>query len=197
MRAPALDATRRLWPVFDVSDVPELVRPLPDGLDKRHLERDRGFRRHASVVSLCVLGAIIAIALSGLLGGAGDSHLTTANDHVVLTYEGPTRIRNGMFFEVHVHVTARQPIKKLELSLDPSLERDITMNSMIPAAADETFKDGAFRYTFDKLDAGDKFDVKFDFQINPSLFAGNKGNIAVYDGDAKLAALPVSITVFP
>ncbi|MGN6550172.1 MAG: hypothetical protein ACTHJ3_09800 [Pararhizobium sp.] len=180
-----------------MTDLPNPVTPLPDGIRKQNLERDRGFRRHASVVSLCVLGAIVAIALSGVLGGSGDSHLTAENDRVVLTYEGPTLIRNGMFFEAHVHVTARQPIKKLELSLDPSLERDITMNSMIPAAADETFKDGAFRYTFDKLDAGDKFDVKFDFQINPSLFAGNEGDIAVYDGDAKLATLPVSITVFP
>lgn len=172
-------------------------RKLPDGLGKQHLEQGKGVERHASILSLGVLGCFLAIAMTGTLGGGFNSHLEIGNDRIALAYDGPTKLRNGMFFEAHVLVRALQPIKKLEISLEPSLVHDLTMNSMVPAAADETFEDGAFRFSFDKMETGDRFDVKFDFQINPSLFAGTHGRIAVYDGDTELATIPVDITVWP
>jgi len=135
--------------------------------------------------------------MTGLLGGGFNSKLRTENDQVSLAYAGPTHLRNGMFFEAHVLVRAKQPIKKLVIGVEGSLIHDLTMNSMVPAAAEETFEDGAFRFTYDKLDAGENFDVKFDFQINPSLVAGTSGRVAVYDGDTQLASLPVEITVWP
>jgi hypothetical protein len=170
---------------------------LPDGIGKEHFERDLGVKRHASVLSLLILGGILALALSGVLGGGFDASPSVENDRVVLSYHGPTVIRNGMFFEAHAIVVAKQPIEKLVVSVSEPLIHDLTMNSMVPAAGEETFEGGAFRFSYDKLDKGNTFDVKFDFQINPSLFAGNEGRIAVYDGETLLAALPVSITVFP
>ena len=180
-----------------MSDASTGSRPLPDGLGKQHLAENGGFGRHASLLSLAILGALMIAALSGLFGGDGDNRLQVSNANVVLTYSGPTRLRNGMFFESHILVTARKPIGKLELAIDPSLVRDLTMNSMTPAAADETFKDGAIRYSFEKMAAGDKFDLKLDFQINPSMFAGNSGRVVALDGDEPLATLPVSIVVDP
>lgn len=173
------------------------ARKLPDGLGHQHLEADRGVGRHASLLSIIVLGLFMAIALSGVLGGGFNSRLQIENDRVALTYAGPTTLRNGMFFEAHVLVKAMKPIGKLEVALDPTLVHDLTMNSMVPAAADETFENGDIRYSFDKLDAGDTFDIKFDFQINPSLFKGTKGHITAYDGDTELADLPVTIAVLP
>jgi len=71
------------------------------------------------------------------------------------------------------------------------------MNSMVPAASEESYEGGLFRFTFNRLEKGDTFDVKFDFQINPSLLAGVAGKIAIYDDTALLAEIPVKITVLP
>src|SRR5690606_11734697 len=133
---------------------------------------------------------------SGLLGGF-KTQLETRNDNVALVYAGPTLLRSGMLFEMRVQVTAIKPVEKLQIGIGLPLFHDITMNTMMPAAAEETFKDGAFRFTYDRLDPGERFDVKFDFQINPSLLKGTHGNISVYDGERLLAELPVAITVLP
>ncbi|HET7411613.1 MAG TPA: hypothetical protein VFJ18_03040 [Pararhizobium sp.] len=180
-----------------MSDPVESAYRLPDGIGRQHFERDEGMKRHASVLSVIILGCLMAVALSGVLGGGFNARLSAGNDRVALTYFGPTIIRNGMFFEAHAIVTAKQPIKKLVVAVDQSLIHDLTMNSMVPQPGDETFKDGAFRFSYDKLDKGDSFNIKFDFQINPSLFAGTSGQISVYDDKTLLAALPVTIAVLP
>jgi hypothetical protein len=173
------------------------TQELPDGIGQQHFDPVHGVRRHASVVSLLILGGLMALALSGVLGGGFNASPSVENEHVVLAYHGPTVIRSGMFFEAHAVVVAKQPIKKLVVTVSESLIHDMTMNTMVPAAGEETFEGGAFRFSYDKLDRGNTFDVKFDFQINPSLFAGTEGRIAVYDDKTLLAALPVSITVLP
>jgi len=43
---------------------------LPDGIDERHVAPIRGIRAHASPLAFIVLGATLAIAATGLLGGA-------------------------------------------------------------------------------------------------------------------------------
>ena len=39
--------------------------------------------------------------------------------------------------------------------------------------------------------------IKFDGQVNPPLVGANAGDIAVFDGDRKLAAIPVKMRVLP
>jgi hypothetical protein len=175
----------------------DTAHSLPDGIGEEHFDSGEGVRRHASVLSLLILGGILATALTGFLGGGFNERLTTENEHVVLTYDGPTVIRNGMFFEAHALILAKEPIDKLVLEVSEPLIHDMTMNSMVPAAAEETFEGGSFRFKFDRLEKGDTYDVKFDFQINPSLFAGNEGHNAVYDDKDLLAEVPVTIAVLP
>ena len=52
-----------------------MPRELPDGLGRQHLEADRGVGRHASVLSIIVLGIVMIVALSGALGGGFNSRL--------------------------------------------------------------------------------------------------------------------------
>lgn len=170
---------------------------LPDGLSGEHFDSGEGVRGHASVLSSLLLGGILAVALTGVLGGRMEDRRTVENDNATLTFEGPRFIRNGMFFEAHTIAVAKKPIDKLVFVVSESLMHDITMNSMVPAAGEETYEDENFRFTYDKLDAGDTFDVKFDFQINPSLVLGTEGEVAVYDDRELLAKVPVKITVLP
>lgn len=170
---------------------------LPDGISARHFADSRSFKRHASLVSLLALGGILALTFTGLLGGEMQVSRTASTDAADLTFVGPRFIRNGMFFEAHVLIDAKHPIDKLVVAIDHSLISDMTMNSMVPAAADESTEGGALRFEYAQLDAGDHFDVKLDFQINPSLVLGTDGKVAVYDDEKRLAEVPVTITVLP
>jgi hypothetical protein len=73
----------------------------------------------------------------------------------------------------------------------------MTINTMTPAPGEEQFKDGAFRFDYGPLKAGETLDIKIDGQINPPLFAGTRGQIALFDGERELAATPLHITVLP
>jgi hypothetical protein len=46
----------------------------PDGIDDNALDTGRGVSRHASVVSVILLGAVLAVGLSGVAGGRTAPH---------------------------------------------------------------------------------------------------------------------------
>jgi hypothetical protein len=52
------------------------VMSFPDGIDPDHLASPSALRRHASPFSLLVLGGLLAVALTGRLGGAVPTLLT-------------------------------------------------------------------------------------------------------------------------
>lgn len=114
-----------------------------------------------------------------------------------LTVESPEILRNGELFEIGITVKAHQSIEKLVIGMTPSLWRNMTVNTIIPAASEETFEDGLFRFTFGKLDPGTEFRIKIDGQINPPLFAGTKGEVAIFDDNIALNRAPVSVRVLP
>ena len=58
-------------------------------------------------------------------------------------------------------------------------------------------KDGAFRFDYGPLKAGETLDIQIDGQINPPLFAGTHGRVAVFDGERELVGIPLRITVLP
>ena len=170
---------------------------FPDGLDDGHAAERGGFHTHASLVSIIVLGALMALALTGLLAGARTPPETVRAAAADLQVTMPRTLRNGEFFEMDVAVTARAPITDATIVLPPGLWRDMTINTMIPAASEETYKDGAFRFRYGPLKAGDTLTIKIDGQINPPLTWGTRGSVALYDGDRRLVELPVHVRVLP
>ena len=167
----------------------------PDGIDPAHAEpRSGGWRRWIAVL---VLAAIILAALLGAFGGGKTRPVIVESNAARLEIRTPRVIRNGVFFETLIRVTARAPIEKAVIAVDATLWRDMTINTMIPAPSDESFKDGAFRFDYGPIKPGDTLDIKIDGQINPPLFAGTKGSVAVLDGERQLATIPLHITVLP
>jgi hypothetical protein len=175
----------------------ERTLDYPDGVAPGHAEPRGGLHRHASVVSLVVLLAVMLLGLSGLLGGARTDSRRAEFADATLTVTTPATLRNGMFFELRVEVTARRPIGKLIVALPPRLWRDMTINTVVPAAAEEQFEDGAFRFDYGPLSPGKSLVVKVDGQVNPPLTLGNAGEIALFDGDRRLGGMPVRVTVLP
>ena len=169
----------------------------PDGLSDDHAEKRGGFTAHASLVSIIVLGALMLLAMTGLLAGARTPVRDVGLPQARLSVQVPETLRNGEFFEMRVIVTANTDLTDATIALPPSLWRDMTINTVIPGASEEEHKDGQFRYRYGALKAGDTLEVKIDGQINPPLTLGTSGAVALYDGERRLGALPVTIRVLP
>ncbi len=169
----------------------------PDGIHDGHSAPPGRLRRHASPLSVAILGALLLAAIAGLLGGRRLPVTRAANPAVALAVKLPATIRTGMFFEAEIHVTPRRRFADLRIGLSPALFRDITQNTMIPAAAEEASEAGLFTFAYGPRAAGDTLEVKSDLQINPSLVGRAAGEIVVLDGATPVLRLPLSIRVLP
>lgn len=169
----------------------------PDGLEARHAAPRAGFHRHATPVTLLLLGALLLLATTGMLGGTRSPVTRVAAPLAVLTVKAPRILRSGLFFETTIVVEARRPIADAVIALPPALWRDMTINSQLPAAEKEAYRDGAWHFHYGALAAGERLEVKVDGQINPPLTIGTRGTIALLDGERVLARVPVTMRVLP
>lgn len=168
---------------------------LPSGLEPANLGGSS--RLPAGTAALLVLGAMIAAAFGGLLGGAAPDRMHTANRTATLEVELPGTLRSGMFFETMIEVSAHDRLDDATVAMTPSLWRRITVNTQMPQPSEEEYSGGFFRLHYGPLDAGEKLIVKLDAQINPDLFAGTSGEVALFDGDRLIARVPIELTVLP
>lgn len=167
----------------------------PQGIEERHGTAQGN--RHASWWRLGLLGLILAVALSGFLGGAPAPTVRAASAGASLTVTSPDRLRNGMFFETRISAVARRPIADAVIAIPAAMWRDTTINSLIPAAVEEEFVDGEFRFHFGPLGAGQMLGFKIDGQMNPPRFSSSSGRIRLLDGDVERVAVPLSLKVIP
>ena len=178
-----------------MSDLETRPEGYPDGISDGNVRPLAPWRRHASPAGLLVFGLVVVLALAGVLGHertwaaeANGTHLEVHTSEV---------IRNGEFAEMRIRVRPGTDIGDLVLGIEDTLWEDITVNTLIPAASEETNADGQTRFTFGQLSGGSEFLLKVDMQINPDILGGNAGRVTVYDGEEELVATPISITVLP
>lgn len=170
---------------------------FPDGLNEKNSAPPQGLARHVSLLSIVLLGLLMALAFGGLLGGQPQPTKTVQSPAVRLEVNSPDVIRNGEFFETRIVVTPRRAFSDLVIGVTPALWRDLTVNTMIPAPAEESFADGAYRFSYGAAEAGEPLVVKIDSQINPSMFRGTAGRVVVYDKESEVATLPITMRVLP
>lgn len=92
---------------------------------------------------------------------------------------------------------ARRPMADAVIAIPVRHWRDFTINTMIPAATEEEYKDGEFRFHFDRLEAGERLMFKVDGQVNPSHIGRDMGAIRLLDDEREVAVLPFGQTVLP
>jgi len=189
-------ATRSLLGRSAAMEEAEIPLDPPDGI-KDPVHRAQLWDRHASPISFLILGSLLAAAVTGNFGGQPSPRVDADFGVARLSVLTPTVIRNGEFFETAIDIRADEPLSDATLAVEAGLWRDMTINTMIPAAAEEEYKDGEYRFAYGPLEAGETLSVKIDGQINPPLFAGNEGVIAVYDGERLLGRRVFRIKVLP
>ena len=172
-------------------------QPFPEGLADDHLRGDSGFRRHASPLSILILGALLLAAMLGLLAGGKAQVRAAEGPAGRLEVKTPAAVRNGVFFETRMTVTARAAIKEPTIAVSASLWRDLTINSQFPDPKEQGYKDGAYTFTYEAMQPGDTLEIKIDGQVNPPLTLGNRGSVALLDGERMIASLPIEMKVLP
>ena len=168
----------------------------PDGIEEQHVGIHR-WHRSASPLSFLVLAAVILIAVSGALGGFPNPSWSADAPKARLTLEAPEIARSGMVFEMRLRVDAADAIARPVVAVSPGYWHELTINTMIPAASDEAYGNGGYRFEYAPLAAGSTLLVKADGQINPALVGGTAGRITLFDGETPLVSLPARMAVRP
>jgi hypothetical protein len=175
----------------------EAHRSYPEGIGEEHTRRQSFVQHYLGWAALALLGALLALAMTGVLGGHPNPTLTADNDRAELSVNTPHILRSGEFFEMRFRVQARQPIAKPVLAVSHAYLRDLTLNTFKPSPAGESSDGTFYRMEFDALEAGEAFEVMIDGQVNPDLFGGTKGSIELLDDETPIARLPLELEIRP
>jgi hypothetical protein len=98
---------------------------------------------------------------------------------------------------MRISIDSSEPVGELVIGVDASLWRDMTVNTMIPAAADERSEAGQFLFSFGALEPREAFELKVDLQVNPDALGNNPGAVRILDGERELAIVEMGIGVLP
>jgi hypothetical protein len=169
----------------------------PEGLSAAHADSRTAPPLVIRLLPLLLLGAFIAASFTGIYGGTPNATSSAAGERAVLTANVPRVLRSGEFFEMRFRIRAIAPLADATLAVDRAYLHDLTVNTLLPAAESERASDGVFRFSYGPLDAGEVLDIKLDGQVNPSLFLGTAGAVAIADGEDQIARLPLELTVLP
>lgn len=169
------------------------VGGAPDGIEERHIGP-----RGASWVAWLGLAVLSVLVGASVLGVYGHEHTVEASGNGTrASVHLPELLRNGEFFEMQFRMESQQAVEDLTVGVEASVWKDMTINTIIPGASEETSVDGEYRFAFGPMEAGGLFVAKMDGQVNPDILGGNSGVIRVYDGERLLVELPVEIGVLP
>ncbi len=166
----------------------------PDGIGPDNVKASR---RHANPLPLAVLAVFLGTGLLGSFGGQSGTYLHAENTEASLSVRAPRILRNGEFFEMVIDVVPKRPAQELVVGISDVLWREMTINTILPAAGKEEFSDGLRRFSFGEIPEGKMLSVKIDGQVNPHLGGKSMGEIAAFDGEKKLAKLTIATKVLP
>jgi hypothetical protein len=174
------------------------VAAVPDHLVlKRHRdlvgrERQPWTRR----VLLALLTLVLALGAANVFGQRPFTSTATAPAGTLELY-APTRLRAGVFWMARFHVRAAREIEQATIVLDPGWLEQMHLNTLEPAPIDEASRDGRIALDFGRVPPGDSLLVFMQFQVNPTNVGRHSHDVELYDGEAPLARIDRTVTIFP
>ncbi len=171
---------------------------LPAGLSAERHRRLLG-RAHEPWVRravLLLLAAAVALGLANVLGQRASTS-AAAGPAAELELTAPAVLRGGVLAQLDVRVEARRRIAQPRLVLDRGWLDGITINTVVPEAADQADDDGRLVLAYGELPAGDSLTVRIAIQVNPTTLGRKPGGVELRDGASEIARVERSVTVLP
>jgi hypothetical protein len=114
-----------------------------------------------------------------------------------LKVQSPDNLRGGLIFQARFTITARERLAKPTLILERGWFESMSVNSIVPDAAQQDARDGRLHLTSPALAAGSSRVVWIYFQVNPTNVGQRSQDVVLADGSRRLAAIRRSVTVWP
>jgi hypothetical protein len=182
----------------DAASKRESVSEPPDGITlERHVQLSG--RASGPWLRRSLLLLIAALPVLALLNVFGQHPTTTSagTAAVNVNVTAPSRLRSGLIFQVRVQVVAHRNLNDLKLAFDKGWWESMSVNSTVPEPTESTSEDGRVVFSYGKVAAGETHVSWVYFQTNPTNVGQRSENLEVRDGEAPLARLHRSVTVFP
>jgi hypothetical protein len=146
-----------------------------------------------------VLALFVIFATLGLANRFGQEPVTSSasGPAASLTLLAPRHVRGGLFFESRVRVRAARSITRPRLVLGDGWVEGMQVNSIEPAPSSEASRDGRIVLSWNELEAGDRLEVWFQFEVDPTSVGERDYSLELDDGDTALARVSREITVLP
>src|SRR3546814_17149179 len=96
-----------------------------EGLDDAKPAHQRFWDRHASPISILILGSLLLAAVLGFTGGQPSPPRTAEFGESRLMVKTPVIIRNGEFFETDLTMKAAAPLDDAEIAVTPARWTDM------------------------------------------------------------------------
>jgi hypothetical protein len=170
----------------------DLFRDLAAAPEPRALTRGLWARR-------AVLGLFAVVAILALANVFGQkTQTTTAQGPAArLALEAPERVRGGLLFQARLDLRALRDIQHPRLVLARGWTEGLQVNSIEPGAMGESSRDGDLVLSYDRLAAGDRMVVWFQFQADPTAPGKRPFDLEVDDAEQPIARLERTIRVLP
>jgi hypothetical protein len=144
---------------------------------------------------LLVLAAAVALGLANVFGQRAST--SAAGPAADLELTAPRVLRGGVLAQLDVRVVARQRIAQPRIVLERGWLDGITVNTVVPEAADQADDDGRLVLAYGALPAGDSLTVRVAIQVNPTTLGKKPAVVELRDGAAQVARVERSVTVLP
>jgi hypothetical protein len=146
--------------------------------------------------TMTAFGAVAALALAGVFGQEGTT-TTAQGPQARMSLGAPRTVRGGVFFQARVELRALRAIEHPRLVLGRGWVEGLQVNSIEPAPASESSRDGRLVLSYDGLAAGDRMTVWFQFEVNPTQPGRRDLTIELDDAEQALARVSRELTVMP
>jgi hypothetical protein len=146
--------------------------------------------------TLLVLGLL---ALAASLNRFGQHPVTSraGAPRAALEVQSPDNLRAGLIFQARFTMSARDRLAKPTLILQRGWFESMSVNSIVPDAAQQDARDGRLRLTYPALAAGSSRVVWIYFQVNPTNLGRRSQDVVLADGNRTLATVRRSVMVWP
>jgi hypothetical protein len=170
-----------------------VARRFADVEDDERGER-RGLRTRRVVMGLLALAPLVA-----LTGAIGQRAATTraAGPQATIVVRAPKTVRGGLFFQSRVTITVTGRIQHPRLVLDPGWLEGMQVNSIEPAAQDESSRNGRLVLAYSTLKPGDHVVLWLQFQVNPTNVGHRSYRLELDDDTRRIARVDRTLTILP